>query len=1134
MTGPVGNFQFLGSCDDRLARLATLAERYAFDDPAAALIRLRQFGEFMAKDVAARHALLPDPASSFDEVLRRLRARSILPREAADWLFHLKRVGNAAVHDDEGTASEALAALKIARAAAIWFYKSYYGASTFKAGPFVPPQPRVDSTKELICEIEALREAVKASGDVAAKAKLAAQQGERERQDLAQSAAALAEERAFWERYAAETEASAMSAKAALSALQSQALVTPSQQLDVFTQTAARESQALEIDEATTRVLIDDQLRSAGWTVDSRQLRHATGARPEYGKAMAIAEWPTRSGPVDYALFIDGRCIGVVEAKREVKDVPGRLGQAKRYARDITLAIDELPIGGPWQERDGDRFAVPFLFVTNGRPYVKQLATKSGIWFWDARISVSNPRALPEWFSPRDLTERLQQVTEETPDKVAEREIGVSGLRPYQSDAIAAVEAAIAAGQQNILLAMATGTGKTRLAIALMFEVLRRKRFRRILFLVDRNALGRQTLDAMSTTDTSGFLKFDEIFGVADMATKFPEATDRVQVATVQAMVKRVFDDPSLQRPTPGTYDLIIVDEAHRGYTLDAELREDDLGFRNLDEYLSAYRRVLDYFDATRVALTATPALHTRDIFGAPVFRYGYRQAVIDGYLIDHRPPRRITTALSQTGISFEQGEEVNILDPRTGQIDLFDLDDQVDFEVSEFNKKVYTRSFNRAVADAIARECPPTERGKTLLFAARDDHADILVEELRAALTEEYGPQPHDLVGKITGSIDKPLDEIKKFKNDPRPKYVVTVDLLTTGIDVPAITNLVFVRRVNSRILYDQMIGRATRRCDEIGKEYFRIFDAVDIYAKLQDMTDMRPVVVDPSLTFATLIGDLERAPTDEDRVYIRDQIIVKLRQRVKHIDGERRESLELVLGLLNDLADRLKSAPPADIAALFKQHPSLAAILDGANLHRRVSGIMISEHEDDLVSVEDDFGGKASPQDYIESFEAFVRGNMNAVPALIAATQRPRELTRKELKEIAILLDERGFSEASLRQAYGRARNADIAAHIIGFVRQAALGDPLVPYETRVGNGVAAMIASRPWTAKQKQWLTRIGRALKAQPVGDPAILAEPAYAQLGGFDLVDREFDNKLGEVLMDLNAAIWDSPGKGMAA
>ena len=1127
MGDTAGNFDFLCACDERLGRITTLAERYVFDDPVVCLIKLRQFGEFLTKDIAARHAMLPNPAAGFDDILRVLRARSILPREASEWLYHLKRVGNAAAHEDEGSASEALAALKIARVAAIWFYKSYCGAANFKAGPFVPPQPRVDATQELLAEIEALRSAVKASGNEAAKAQLARQKAEQDRLDAAATAERLAEERAFWEQYAADTEESAGRAWAELAALQAAAVAAPTAQLTLLAQTAARVSLSVELDEATTRVLIDDQLRAAGWDVDTTKLRHARGTRPEYGKAMAIAEWPTRSGPVDYALFIDGHCVGVIEAKREVRDVPGRLGQAKRYARDVSLTIDELPTGGPWHERDGDRFAVPFLFVTNGRPYVKQLATKSGIWFWDARTPSNHPRALPDWFSPRDLTERLQQATESTTETVAEREIGVSGLRPYQTDAIAAVETAIAAGQQNILLAMATGTGKTRLAIALMFEVLRRKRFRRILFLVDRNALGRQTLDAMSTTDTSGFLKFDEVFGVADMAKKFPEATDRVQVATVQAMVKRVFDDPSSQRPTPGTYDLIIVDEAHRGYTLDAELREEDLGFRNLDEYLSAYRRVLEYFDATRVALTATPALHTREIFGPPVFRYGYRQAVIDGFLIDHRPPRRITTALSQTGINFEQGEEVNILDPRTGQIDLFDLPDEVAFEVGEFNKKVYTRSFNRAVADAIARECPPTERGKTLLFAARDDHADILVEELRAALTEEYGPQPHDLVGKITGSIDKPLEEIKKFKNDPRPKYVVTVDLLTTGIDVPAITNLVFVRRVNSRILYDQMIGRATRRCDEIGKEYFRIFDAVDIYANLQDMTDMRPVVVDPSLTFATLLGDLDRAPTDKDRGYVRDQIVVKLRQRIKHIDGDRRQALELVLGTLEDLADRLRSAPPENTAELFRQHPTLAAILDGANPDRRVSGIMISEHDDELVSVEDDFGGKASPQDYIESFEAFVRGNMNAVPALIAATQRPRELTRKELKEIAVLLDAQGFSEASLRAAYGRARNADIAAHIIGFVRQAALGDPLVPYAARVENGVARLIASRDWTPKQKRWLDRIGRALQSQPVGDPAIMSDPLFAQNGGFEAVDRDFDARLGEVLMDLNTAIWDS-------
>lgn len=1122
--GVSSNFGFLAAQDERFARLGALAERYFYDDAPSTLIKLRQLAEFIAKEVAARHGLLPSNAATFDDVLRTLKVRSILPREIADFFFHLKREGNAAAHENVGTTAQALSALKIARAAAVWFHQSYGGAPNFRAGPFVPPTAPPDATAPLIAELEALRSQVRTSSDNEAKALLAYQEAEAARLKAASEAEALQQEREFWETYAAETETGLRKTEAALKEAQARAEATPPLQLDLLTQLAGQQAQKVEIDEATTRILIDDQLRAAGWLVDSRELRYAAGTRPQPGQSIAISEWPTESGPVDYALFIEGRCVGVIEAKRGVKDVPGRLGQAKRYARDIKLTPDEASPGSPWIH-GLDQFRAPFLFVTNGRPYVKQLATKSGIWFWDARPAGSEPRALSEWFSPRDLIERLDQVTDDLRE-VAERELGVTGLRPYQDEAIVAVEAAIAAGQQHILLAMATGTGKTRLAIALMYELLRRKRFRRILFLVDRNALGRQTLDAMSTTDTAGFLKFDQVFPVADLARKFPEATDRVQVATVQAMIRRIFDDPDAARPTPGTYDLIIVDEAHRGYTLDAELREDDLGFRNLDDYLSAYRRVLDYFDATRIALTATPALHTREIFGPPVFRYGYRQAVIDGYLIDHRPPRRITTALSQTGISFEQGEDVNILDPRTGQIDLFNLDDQVDFEVAEFNKKVYTRAFNRAVAEAIARECPPTERGKTLLFAARDDHADILVEELRAALIAEYGPQPHDLVEKITGSVDKPLDRIKAFKNDPRPKYVVTVDLLTTGIDVPAIANLVFVRRVNSRILYDQMIGRATRRCDEIGKEYFRIFDAVDIYANLQEVTDMRPVVVDPALSFTTLLADLQRATTEEDRGFVRDQIVVKLRQRIKYIDAARREALETVLGPLTGLADRLKSAPAADTLALFQQHPLLASILDAANPARKGDGMYISEHEDELVSVEDDYGGKASPGDYIESFEAFVRANMNAAPAMVAATQRPRELTRKELKALAVMLDENGFSEANLRQAYGRARNADIAAHIIGFVRQAAIGDPLVPYETRVENGVQRIIVGRNWTAKQKQWLIRIGRVLKAQPVGDPEILADPLFAQAGGFETVDREFDHGLGDVLKDLNTAIWD--------
>ncbi|MCD1645312.1 type I restriction-modification system endonuclease [Aurantimonas coralicida] len=1122
-----GNFGFLREESPELAKLATLAEGYFKSDPPAALFRLRQFGEFTVKEIAARHALLRDPSPTFDETLRLLKTRAVLPREIADLFYHLKRTGNAAAHENQGTASDALACLKIARAIAVWFYQTYAGMAKFRPGPFVPPSAPVDATAALKAELAELRQVVEASADAQAKARLVAREAADEAARFAEQAKSEAEEREFWERYAAETEAALLAAEKELKATQGQAEAASTQDLDRLAMRGAESAGRIEIDEKTTRILIDEHLRGAGWETDHASLRHANGARPQQGKAMAIAEWPTMSGRVDYALFVDGRCVGVIEAKRQLADVPGHLAQARRYARDIVLSDDEKPLDGAWQ--DGlDSYRVPFVFATNGRPYVKQLETKSGIWFWDARRAENEATALPEWFSPRDLTERLEQSVEPGFGELAEREIGVTGLRDYQQSAIAAVEAAVARGQRSILLSMATGTGKTRLALAMMYDFLRAKRFRRILFLVDRTSLGRQALDAMSTTDTSGFLKFDQVFSVAGLEQKFPEASDRVQVATIQAMIRRVFDEPGESRPTPGTYDLLIVDEAHRGYTLDAELREEDLGFRTLEDYLSAYRRVLDYFDATKVALTATPALHTREIFGPAVFHYGYRQAVIDGHLIDHRPPRRITTALSQAGISFDKGAEVNIIDRRTGELDLSTLEDQLDFEVSQFNKKVYTRAFNRAVGEVIAAECSPSQPGKTLLFAANNDHADILVDELQKALVAEYGPQPHDLVEKITGSIDRPLDHIKAFKNDPRPKYVVTVDLLTTGIDVPAIVNLVFVRRVNSRILYDQMIGRATRRCDEIGKEYFRIFDAVDLYEKLQDVSDMRPVVVDPKLTFSTLVADLERAASDEDQAFVRDQIVVKLRQRVKYIEPERREALETMLGPLPALADRLKDGPPLAVAELFYKHPQLAGILDAANPEKRGSKIYLSEHEDEVVSVVDDYGKKASPADYIESFEAYVRANMNAVPAMIAATQRPRELTRKELKELATLLDEQGFSEAGLRRAYGMARNADIAAHIIGFVRQAAIGDPLVPYETRVENGLQKILASRAWTQKQRQWLNRIGRALKAQPVGDPELLAEPLFAQFGGFETIDREFDSTLETVLKDLNTAIWDSP------
>lgn len=477
--GVSSNFDFLASQDERLARLGAMAERYFFDDAPTALIKLRQLAEFIAKDVAARHGMLQSSIISFDDVLRTLKVKSVLPREVAEWLYHLKRVGNPAAHEDAGTAAQAFAALKIARAAAIWFHRSYGGDPAFKPGPFVPPAAPIDASAALAAELDALRSQIRASADEAAKIRLDLQEAEAARLAAIAGIEAQKQEREFWERYAAETEEGLRQTQAALKAAQAAAQAAPAPQLDQLARFASQQVDHVELDEASTRVLIDEQLRAVGWIVDTATLRHAAGVRPQPGQTIAIAEWPTESGPVDYALFIEGRCVGVIEAKRAFSDVPGRLGQAKRYARGIRLTPDEADPDSPWAQ-GLDQYRVPFMFVTNGRPYVKQLETKSGIWFWDARPDAGAPTALAEWFSPRDLTERLEQVTARHL-AVAEQELGVTGLRPYQNQAIAAVEDAIAAGQRHILLAMATGTGKTRLAIALMYDLLRRKRFRRIL-----------------------------------------------------------------------------------------------------------------------------------------------------------------------------------------------------------------------------------------------------------------------------------------------------------------------------------------------------------------------------------------------------------------------------------------------------------------------------------------------------------------------------------------------------------------------------------------------------------------------------------------------------------------------------
>ncbi len=1126
------NFDHLQSLSPELHRLGVLAERFFAEDANTSLIKSRQFAEYMVKEIAALTGQY-DPTSKdgTNDILRRLAASQVVPREVADVFHAVRRKGNEAVHEISGSPGEALSALKFCRELGVWYRRTYGKDLSFKAGPFVPPRSPKDVEAETSAELEELRKKVREAEAVAADAQASAEELQKARQAAVELARQATEESAVWEQSAVQLEEDTVALKEQLEALQRQAEAAPEQDKVLLQKLAFEAAGKLDLDEQDTRRLIDVQLVDMGWEADTATLRYSKGTRPDAGRNLAIAEWPTGTGPVDYALFVGLTCIGVVEAKRESVDVPGVLTQTERYAKSITLDTENLVEGGPWKHGLGEAFRVPFIFATNGRPFIRQFKVKSGIWYLDTRRPSNQPHPLRQWFSPSDLIDKLETDVDAAAQGLAEEKLGKGKLRPYQEDAIEAIEKAIEGGSRDVLVSMATGTGKTRAAIALMYRLLKHKRCRRILFLVDRKALGRQTADALETTELDGMLNFAQIYKVAGLDKKVPDPEDQVQVATVQSLIARILNEPDVaQRPTPGTFDCIIVDEAHRGYTLDAELRESDLGFRNLEDYQSAYRQVLDYFDAVKIALTATPALHTREIFGHPVFHYGYRQAVVEGFLNDHLPPKRITTALAEAGIHYSGGEEVEIIDRKTGVVDLFDLPDDVelDYDLATFNKRVYSEAFNETVCRAIAAEIPPDKPGKTLLFAARDSHADDVVRLLVKALQDEYGKDavPYGMVQKITGSVDKYEDLIRKFKNDSYPKYVVTVDLLTTGVDIPSICNLVFLRRVRSRILYDQMIGRATRLCPEIGKEHFRIFDAVDLYAELQDMSDMRPVVVKPDVSLGQLVADLTNATDDEDKDWVAGQVVVRMRALAGRMDEETRESYERHTGQSpEETVQTLTAKTGAELEAWLKEHPRAVELLQRRPVGGGGDGMVISHHEDELLRIEEIFGEGTRPEDYIEGFERFIKDNMNKVPALIAVTQRPRELTRKELSALAAVLDEENYSESMLRAAYGKARNADIAAHIIGFVRQAALGDPLVPYGKRVDDAIVRIEGSREWTRKQKDWLRRIGRALKDKPVADPSLLDQGSFADKGGFERISEEFEGDLPEVLREFNEAIW---------
>jgi type I restriction enzyme, R subunit len=1069
------NFHFLSDKWEILANIGETAERNVYIDPNTTLMKLRVFAETLTKFVLAYEEIKETYDTKQTDRINALKREELITTELENILETIRRKGNKAMHEGYGSQKEAQALLHMTFRLAVWFMQ-VYGDWEFKEPEYKEPTPvSVVDEKEL-------------------------------------------------EKLSFRYEKKVQKLEKELELLRQAQLYVPEKEKIKRKKDARTFGNQLTLTEEETRILIDEQLRATGWEADTEVLRYGKGVRPEKGKNLAIAEWPLKKGFADYALFVGLEFVGIIEAKRLSKNILSDIEQAKNYARLVVRKGEETVIG-PF----GDYF-VPFLFATNGRPYLKQFKERSGIWFLDARTSTNHPRPLKAWYSPQGLKELLKQDKDRANTRLKDETLSYLNLRPYQEEAIRAVENAVEKDQREILLAMSTGTGKTRMAIGLIYRLIKHNRFKRILFLVDRSALGEQAEGAFKDSKLENYHSFTEIFELQSLGDVRPNPETKVQIATVQGMLKRLFysDRDKQETLTVDQYDCIVIDEAHRGYTLDKEMSEVEELFRDHQDYVSKYRQVLEYFDATKIGLTATPALHTVDIFGKPVFTYSYREAVVDGYLIDHEPPYQFETALKKSGIQWEAGDTVQVYNTQTGKIETELLEDEVNIDVTNFNKTVITENFNRVILAELAKYIDPSSLGKTLIFAATDDHADMVVRIFKEELEEIHGPIDDNAVMKITGSIKDPSQAIKLFKNERLPNIVVTVDLLTTGVDVPAIVNLVFLRRVRSRILYEQMLGRATRRHDEIGKDHFSIFDAVGIYESLKPYTQMKPVVKSPKVTVQQLVDELEQLTDKGQKDQHKEELIAKVQRKKQRWMENDHEDFKVISGgqTVNEFINWIKKTDPEKVVEKLKTNKTILQFLD-ENRGRPVLQY-ISTHEDEIKEVTRGYGNAEKPEDYLQSFGQFIKENMNLIPALQVVCTRPKELTRQQLRELRIALDQKGFTEKGLQTAWRDTKNEDIAADIISFIRQQALGDTLIDHEERIKRAMKKIYSMKAWPTVQKSWLERIEKQLLKESVLGPdpeqAFNMEP-FKSRGGYKQLNKIFGGELDNIVSKINFALY---------
>ncbi|MFJ8432074.1 DEAD/DEAH box helicase family protein [Kitasatospora sp. NPDC094019] len=889
----------------------------------------------------------------------------------------------------------------------------------------------------------------------------------------------------------------------------------------------------MEREAATRKRRIDPKLRAAGWTVAPCRPSFTSSPPP----ASAVEEWPTAAGPADYALTDGGAVRGIVEAKKVTVGPRGVLSQAERYSRGVA--------GGPLIRGE---FGVPFLYSTNGEQ----------IHFHDVRRQHNRSRQISAFHTPAALTEFLARDTDAELAALGAMSFN-QRLRPYQVEANEAIERAITEGKRKLLVAMATGTGKTLTTVNEIYRLMKSGVARRVLFLVDRRALAAQTVREFASFEPEPGLKFDKIYPLYSQAFKRedfgedtvfdanvmpsslltePKLGDAfVYVTTIQRMSMNLFGGERALRTDDGevdadvdqldipihTFDLIVADECHRGYS--AKER-------------AVWRDTLDHFDAIKVGLTATPAAHTVAYFENMVYRYEYERAVREGHLVDYNVVR-IRSDIRINGIFLREGEQVDQIDPETGTKQLDLLEDERSFDASEIERKVTAPDSNRKILNELKQYAEEFEEAhgrfpKTLIFAFNDlphiSHADQLV-----GLAQEIFDRGEDFAVKITGRVDRPLQRIREFRNRPKPKIAVTVDLLTTGVDIPDLEYLVFLRPVKSRILFEQMLGRGTRQggAQAPGKDHFVVFDCFDgsLMEYFRNTTGItaEPAESDNKST-PRIIAEIWE---NKDRDYNVRRLVKRLQRIAKSMSGEAYEAFSAFIpdGDISDWASKLSTLLRTSFVSTMKilRDPAFQDLLE--NYPRGGKTFLVAGSAMDDVSSEwlirGITGKEYRPADYLVAFSDYVRRESETLEAVSVLLKRPSSWNPRVLTELRNVLSRtpEHFTEANLERAF-RATYGKALVDIISMVKHAVLDDaPLLTAQERVRSAVAEVANGLRLTTDQQRWMDYIEQHL----VENLSIDREdfdliPILSARGGWGRANRVFDDHLPELIEQLNEGL----------